>query len=106
MTALKKTKGKQMGLKSARARHLLVDSEEFCNELKQRIAGGEKFEDLAKEFSQCPSGSNGGDLGNFFQGQMVPEFDKVVFNDALNTVHGPVKTQFGYHLLETTRRDD
>ncbi|CAI8226388.1 MAG: Peptidyl-prolyl cis-trans isomerase C [Arcobacter lacus] len=95
-----------MGLKSANARHLLVDTEEQCNELKQRIANGDKFEDLAKEFSKCPSGANGGDLGNFFQGQMVPEFDKVVFNDAINVVHGPVQTQFGYHLLETTRRDD
>ncbi len=95
-----------MGLKSANARHLLVESEELCNELKTRIANGEKFEDLAKEYSQCPSGANGGDLGNFFQGQMVPEFDKVVFNDEINVVHGPVQTQFGYHLLETTRRDD
>ncbi len=91
---------------TATARHLLVESEELCNELKQRIANGEKFEDMAKEFSTCPSGSQGGDLGHFSQGQMVPEFDKVVFNDAINVVHGPVKTQFGYHLLETTSRED
>ena len=93
-------------MKSATARHLLVETEELCLELKKRINDGEKFEDIAKEYSQCPSGSNGGDLGTFFQGQMVPEFDKVVFNDALNVVHGPVKTQFGYHLLETTSRRD
>lgn len=90
----------------ATARHLLVETEEFCNELKQRIENGEKFEDLAKEFSQCPSGAQGGDLGSFSQGQMVPEFDTVVFNEALNVVHGPVETQFGYHLLETTSRED
>jgi len=93
-------------MKSATARHLLVESEELCVELKERIANGEKFEDLAKEYSQCPSGSNGGDLGNFFQGQMVPELNKVVFNDEINVVHGPVKTQFGFHLLETTSRKD
>lgn len=90
----------------AAARHLLVESEELCNELKTRIANGEKFEDLAKEYSQCPSGARGGDLGTFNQGDMVPEFDKVVFNEAVNVVHGPVKTQFGYHLLETTSRED
>lgn len=93
-------------MKSATARHLLVETEELCLELKERIANGEDFADIAKEYSQCPSGSNGGDLGNFFQGQMVPEFDKVVFNDEINVVHGPVKTQFGYHLLETTSRRD
>ena len=91
-------------MKSASARHLLVESEELCNELKQKIANGEKFEDLAKEHSKCPSGQEGGNLGTFHQGQMVPEFDKVVFNDELHTVHGPVQTQFGYHLLEITSR--
>lgn len=91
---------------TATARHLLVESEELCNELKQRITDGEKFEDMAKQYSQCPSGSQGGDLGHFSQGQMVPEFDKVVFNEAINVVHGPVKTQFGFHLLETTSRED
>ena len=93
-------------MKSASARHILVESEEECNNLKQRIENGEKFEDLAIEHSQCPSGKDGGNLGNFHQGQMVPEFDTVVFNDAINVVHGPVKTQFGFHLLETTSRND
>ena len=93
-------------MKSATARHLLVDSEELCLELKEKIANGKKFEDIAKEYSSCPSGSNGGDLGTFFQGQMVPEFDAVVFYEAINVVHGPVKTDFGFHLLETTSRRD
>ncbi len=91
---------------TATARHLLVESEELCNELKTRIANGEDFAEIAKEYSQCPSGAQGGDLGSFGQGQMVPEFDKVVFNDEINVVHGPVQTQFGYHLLETTSRED
>ena len=89
---------------TAAARHILVSTEESCQSLKEQIEGGADFADLAKEHSQCPSGAKGGDLGTFSQGQMVPEFDQVVFNEALNTVHGPVKTQFGYHLLEVTSR--
>jgi peptidyl-prolyl cis-trans isomerase C len=90
----------------ASARHILVDSEEKCNELKAEIEGGLDFADAAKQHSSCPSGGRGGDLGEFGPGQMVPEFDTVVFNGAVNTVHGPVKTQFGYHLLEVTSRTD
>lgn len=93
-------------MKSASARHLLVETEELCLELKKRIEDGEKFEDISQEYSSCPSKAQGGDLGTFFEGQMVPEFDKVVFNEELNKVHGPVKTQFGYHLLEITSRND
>jgi len=89
---------------TAAARHILVSDEETCQKLKDEIEGGADFTDLAKEHSQCPSGSKGGDLGTFGPGQMVPEFDTVVFNEAINTVHGPVKTQFGYHLLEVTAR--
>jgi peptidyl-prolyl cis-trans isomerase C len=90
---------------TASARHILVDSEAKCNELKAQINSGEiTFEQAAKENSTCPSGANGGDLGTFSQGQMVPEFDKVVFNDEVGVVHGPVQTQFGYHLLEVTER--
>lgn len=91
---------------TASARHLLVNSEELCNELKAKIEAGEDFAEVAKENSTCPSGANGGDLGTFGEGQMVPEFDKVVFNEAVNVVHGPVQTQFGYHLLEVTSRQD
>jgi len=91
---------------TASARHLLVNSEELCNELKAKIEAGADFAEIAKENSTCPSGANGGDLGTFGEGQMVPEFDKVVFNEAVNVVHGPVQTQFGYHLLEVTSRQD
>lgn len=89
---------------TASARHILVDTETQCAELKQQIAAGADFADIARNYSNCPSGRNGGDLGEFGQGMMVPEFDKVVFNEALHTVHGPIKTQFGYHLLEITDR--
>ncbi|MFT7537700.1 MAG: peptidyl-prolyl cis-trans isomerase C [Hyphomicrobiaceae bacterium] len=88
----------------ASARHILVDSEEKCQQLKTEIAGGASFEDLAKQHSSCPSGQKGGALGEFGPGQMVKEFDTVVFNEAVGEVHGPVKTQFGFHLLEITAR--
>jgi len=91
---------------SATARHILVDTEEKCNALKEQIAEGADFADLAKQHSGCPSGNSGGDLGSFGPGMMVPEFDKVVFSAEVGTVQGPVKTQFGYHLLEVTSRED
>ncbi|QUM81518.1 MULTISPECIES: peptidylprolyl isomerase [unclassified Moritella] len=88
----------------ATARHILVDDEAKCNELKAQIEAGADFADVAKQNSNCPSSANGGDLGQFGPGMMVPEFDKVVFSAPVNTVQGPVKTQFGYHLLEVTSR--
>jgi len=90
----------------ASARHILVESEEECNKLKAQIESGTDFADAAKEHSKCPSGRQGGDLGEFGQGQMVKEFDDVVFSAELNTVQGPVQTQFGYHLIEITNRSD
>ena len=90
----------------ATARHILVDTEEKCQAIKDEIAGGADFADLAKEHSSCPSGLQGGDLGEFGPGMMVKEFDAVVFSADINTVQGPVQTQFGYHLLEVTSRTD
>ncbi len=92
---------------TATARHILVDSEVVCNDIKTQIQNGETtFEEAAQSYSECPSGNEGGDLGSFGKGAMVPEFDAVVFNDEVGVVHGPVKTQFGYHLLEVTSRKD
>ena len=88
----------------ASARHILVDSEDKCNELKAAIVAGADFAEVARQNSSCPSGRNGGDLGEFGPGMMVPEFVKVVFSADVGTVQGPVKTQFGYHLLEVTSR--
>jgi len=90
----------------ATARHLLVETEEQCNDLKAQIEAGADFAELAKEHSNCPSGQQGGDLGEFGEGMMVPEFDTVVFSAPLNEVQGPVQTQFGYHLLEVTSRTE
>ena len=93
-------------MSTASARHILVPTEEACIALKTEIEGGLDFTDAAKQHSQCPSGQNGGDLGSFGPGRMVPEFDAVVFSGDVGVVHGPVKTQFGYHLLEITSRTD
>ncbi len=88
----------------AKARHILVKDEKTCLELKQQIEGGASFADLAKTHSLCPSGKKGGDLGEFFPGQMVREFDEVVFSQEVGKTHGPVKTQFGYHLILIDKR--
>ena len=90
----------------AKARHILVDTEAQCEALKSEIEAGADFADVARQHSKCPSGRDGGDLGEFGRGQMVREFDEVVFSADLNAVQGPVKTQFGYHLLEVTGRTE
>ena len=90
----------------ASARHILVPTQEACDHLKTKIEDGTDFVEVAKEYSQCPSGKDGGDLGEFTPGQMVKEFDDVVFSAELGKVHGPVKTQFGYHLIEITNRTE
>ena len=91
---------------TAAARHILVETEDQCNELKTQIEAGADFVELAKEHSQCPSGKSGGDLGEFSPGQMVKEFDEVVFSAEIGKVHGPIQTQFGYHLIEITSRTE
>ncbi len=93
-------------MSKASARHILVDTEEKCTKLKDQIEAGADFADIASEYSTYPSGKKGGDLGEFSPGMMVKEFDEVVFSADLNTIQGPVKTQFGYHLLEITERTD
>ena len=93
-------------MSQATARHILVDSEDACQALKSEIEAGADFADIARQHSNCPSGQRGGDLGKFGRGMMVPEFDKVVFSAEVGTVQGPVQTQFGYHLIEVTSRED
>lgn len=89
---------------TATARHILVESEALCLQLKTRIEAGADFADIARSSSSCPSRMQGGDLGAFRPGQMVREFDEVVFSGEINKVLGPVRTQFGYHLIEVTNR--
>jgi peptidyl-prolyl cis-trans isomerase C len=96
----------QQDMARAHARHILVEDEALCESLKQQIQDGTSFEEVAMEHSLCPSSQEGGALGEFSPGQMVPEFDQVVFSAEVNQVHGPVKTQFGYHLIEITERTE
>jgi peptidyl-prolyl cis-trans isomerase C len=88
----------------ATARHILVQSIDECTELKKQIEDGTSFETVAQSHSKCPSSRDGGNLGKFGPGQMVPEFDKAVFTGDVGVLYGPIKTQFGYHLLEVTAR--
>ena len=89
---------------TASARHILVASEEQCQTLKSEIEKGTDFAEIAKQHSSCSSAQKGGDLGKFRERQMVKEFNDVVFTADLHQVHGPIKTQFGYHLIEITER--
>lgn len=84
----------------------MVKTEEACQSLKAQIEEGADFAELARQHSQCPSAKEGGELGEFSQGQMVPEFDRIVFSGELGKVHGPIQTQFGYHLVEITSRTE
>lgn len=88
----------------ASARHILVKTKEQAETIKQQLADGSDFATLAKKHSTCSSAKSGGDLGEFAPGKMVKAFDDVVFKKPVLTVHGPVKTKFGYHLIQTIYR--
>ncbi len=85
---------------SVKASHILVDSKQEADALKVRIDNGENFETLAKKYSKCPSGAEGGDLGYFQKGQMVKEFENSAFKLPIGQVSDPIKTQFGWHLIK------
>jgi len=85
---------------SAMARHILVKDKEEAEQLKKKLAEGADFEVLAKKFSQCPSKKKGGDLGEVRPGQLVKPVEQVIFKKALKVVHGPVKSRFGFHLIQ------
>lgn len=85
---------------SVKASHILVDSKAQADSIKSKIDNGESFETLAKKYSKCPSGQNGGDLGYFERGQMVKAFEDAAFNLPIGKVSEPVKTQFGWHLIK------
>ncbi|MEO9656204.1 peptidylprolyl isomerase PpiC [Marinomonas sp.] len=89
---------------SASACHILVKTKKEAEQIQQKLDKGGDFYKLAKQFSTCPSGKKGGDLGEFRKGDMVPAFDRAVFNGPLLKVQGPIKTQFGYHLIKVLYR--
>ncbi len=93
-------------MKKAHARHILVGSNAICIELMEDLAKGADFSDVARNFSECPSGHSGGDLGDFFEGDMVKEFNDAVFKGKAGQVIGPVKTQFGHHIIEVISLKD
>jgi peptidyl-prolyl cis-trans isomerase C len=86
----------------ARASHILVKTQQQAEQMMKRLTDGEDFAAVAKRFSSCPSGKQGGDLGWFGKGMMVPEFEKIAFEEEVGKVVGPVKTQFGYHVIKVT----
>ena len=85
-----------------KASHILVKTEAEAKEIMQKIKAGDDFAKLAKLYSQCPSGNAGGDLGYFGKGQMVKPFEEACFKANAGDVVGPVKTQFGWHIIKVT----
>jgi peptidyl-prolyl cis-trans isomerase C len=83
-----------------KARHILVEHEYEAQDLVKKLSEGQSFEELAASFSKCPSGKRGGDLGEFGKGRMVKNFEEAAFALGVNETSGPVRTQFGYHLIQ------
>ena len=90
---------------SADASHILVEEEDKAREIYEKIKNGGDFEELAREFSTCPSKEKGGDLGTFTRGQMVKEFEDAAFENEVGTITEPVKTQFGYHIIKINKKN-
>ena len=86
-------------VKSVNASHILVSNARDAEGIMIRLSKGEEFAQLAKRFSKCPSKSKGGNLGWFGNGEMVPEFEKACFEGQKGQIVGPVKTEFGYHII-------
>ncbi|PIK13696.1 peptidylprolyl isomerase [Halobacteriovorax sp. JY17] len=82
------------------AQHILVDHEYEITDLLKKLEEGKSFEELAKDYSNCPSGKDGGSLGSFGKGMMVKPFEQAAFALKVGEVSGVVKTQFGFHLIK------
>ena len=96
-----------VGQETVSASHILVETEDKAKDVLAKIESGEmSFEDAAKAFSSCPSSQRGGDLGEFGKGQMVPEFDQACFEMEVGELRGPVKTQFGFHLIRLDKKNE
>lgn len=87
-------------MSSVSAKHILVDAEHEAQDLIKKMGEGVAFEELAQKHSKCPSGQQGGDLGEFGKGKMVPSFEEAAFGLDVDQVSAPVKTQFGFHLIK------
>lgn len=82
------------------AKHILTDSEEQAKQIIEEIENGKSFEDAATEHSKCPSKAQGGNLGEFGRGRMVPEFEEAAFELEVGVISEPVKSQFGFHIIK------
>lgn len=91
---------------TAKAKHILMAEEEDIIKVKEEISAGLAFAEAAKKYSTCPSKEQGGDLGSFEKGRMVPEFEEIAFQLEIGKVSDPVKTQFGYHLIVVDERTE
>lgn len=90
-----------------KASHILVKDEKTAQEVKKKLDEGAKFEDLAKEYSQDPgSAANGGDLGFFGPGKMVPEFEEAAYALEVNKISEPVQSQHGFHIIKVTEKKE
>ena len=87
-------------IKKVKASHILVKTEEEAEEILHLVADGKDFKEVAREKSQCPSKEKGGSLGWFKKGQMVPEFEQACFLGSKGELIGPIKTQFGWHVIK------
>ena len=86
--------------------HILVKTEQEAQDLLRQLKKGKNFSELARKHSLCPSGEkDGGNLGEFRRGQMVKQFDDVVFKKPVLELHGPVRTKFGFHIIKTLYRN-
>lgn len=92
-------------MKTAMARHILLPTKDQAQAIKKQLQQGSDFAKLAKKHSTCNSGNRGGDLGEIRRGQLVKPVEKAIFTGPVNTVQGPVKSQFGFHLIDVYFRD-
>ena len=88
--------------KEVRASHILVETKDEAQKLREEILNGKEFEDVAALNSMCPSGANGGDLGYFGKGMMVKPFEDACFSMNIGDLSEPIETQFGWHLIQLT----
>lgn len=84
----------------AMAKHILCKDKDSAAKLLQELNKGADFDKLALKHSQCPSKKRGGDLGEIRRGDLVKPVELVIFKQALNKIHGPVKSKFGFHLIQ------
>ena len=87
-------------MQTAIVRHILVKDKDLAEQLKKRIQSGADFAKIAKQYSTCNSAKRGGELKKKKKGQLVSVIDKLVLTAAERVLHGPIKSQFGFHLVE------